>query len=88
VDELEWPAEKPPFDAQGVFVTPEGELWIRVSQRAGARRRHYDVVDGQGRLVRKVELADDRRLVGFGKGTLYAVRRDADDLEWLERFRR
>jgi hypothetical protein len=88
VDELEWPAQKPPFDAQGVFVTPEGELWIRTHQPAGAKRQRYDVVDAQGRLVRRVELADDRRLVGFGRGTLYTVRRDADDLEWLERFRR
>jgi len=88
VDELEWPAQKPPFETQGVFVTPEGELWIRVSQPAGARRQRYDVVDGQGRLVRRVELAEDRRLVGFGRGTLYTVRRDADDLEWLERYRR
>ena len=88
VDELEWPAQKPPFDAQGVFVTPEGELWIRLSQPAGAKRQRYDVVDGQGRLVRRVELADGCRLVGFGTGTLYTVRRDADDLEWLERFGR
>jgi len=88
VDELEWPEQKPPFETQGVFVTPEGELWIRVSQPAGARQQRYDVVDGQGRLVRRVELAEDRRLVGFGRGTLYTVRRDADDLEWLERYLR
>ncbi|MDH5196234.1 MAG: hypothetical protein OEY20_03150 [Gemmatimonadota bacterium] len=69
-------------------MTPEGELWIRVSQQAGAKRQRYDVVDGRGQLVRHVELADDQRLVGFGKGTLYTVRRDADDLQWLERYRR
>jgi hypothetical protein len=88
VDELEWPAAKPPFESQGVFATPEGELWILTSQPAGATRQRYDVVDGQGRLVRRVELADDCRLVGFGRGTLYTVRRDSDDLEWLERFAR
>ncbi|MDH4043118.1 MAG: hypothetical protein OEW06_01565 [Gemmatimonadota bacterium] len=88
VDDLEWPAAKPPFETRGVLVTPEGELWIRVSQQAGAKRQRYDVVDGRGQLVRHVELADDQRLVGFGKGTLYTVRRDADDLQWLERYRR
>lgn len=46
VDELEWPEQKPPFETQGVFVTPEGELWIRVSQPAGAKRQRYDIADG------------------------------------------
>lgn len=86
VDDLEWPEAKPPFETRGVLVTPEGELWIRVSQSAGAKRQRYDVVDSRGQLIRRVELADDRRLMGFGKGTLYTVRRDEDDLEWLERF--
>ncbi|HEX9563623.1 MAG TPA: hypothetical protein VF981_06620 [Gemmatimonadaceae bacterium] len=27
----------------------------------------------------------NQRLVGFGDGTVYVARRDADDLEWLER---
>jgi len=88
VDEYEWPAAKPPFERQSVYVTPEGELWVLTSQRAGAKRQRFDVMDGQGRLVRRVELADGRRLVGFGRGTLYTVRRDADDLEWLERYQR
>lgn len=88
VDEYEWPPAKPPFVSQSVYVTPEGELWVLTSQRAGAKRQRFDVMDGQGRLVRRVELADGRRLVGFGRGTLYTVRRDADDLEWLERYRR
>jgi hypothetical protein len=88
VDELEWPETKPPFEERGVYVTPEGELWIRVSQPAGVTTQRYDVVDGQGRVVRRVELADDRRLLGFGAGTLFTARRDADDLEWIERYRR
>jgi hypothetical protein len=88
VDEQDWPDAKPPFEAQGVLATPEGEIWIRVSQPAGAKAAVYDVVDATGRLVKHVKLPDGRRLVGFGKGTLYAVQTDADDLEWLERYRR
>ena len=88
IDEVEWPATKPPFEERGLLVTPDGELWIRVSQPARATRQRYDVVDGRGRLLRRVELAEGRRLVGFGQGTLYAVNRDADDLEWLERYQR
>jgi len=87
IDDLDWPQAKPPFEGT-VRVTPEGDVWIPVSQPAGAKGERYDVVDGSGSLVRRVELADGRRLVGFGAGTLYAVRADADDLQWLERYRR
>jgi hypothetical protein len=88
IDDQDWPETKPPFDAQGVLATPEGEIWIRVSQSAAAKAAVYDVVDAAGRLVKRVRLPDGRRLVGFGKGTLYAVQIDADDLEWVERYRR
>jgi hypothetical protein len=88
IDEQDWPDVKPPFEAQGVLATPEGEVWIHVSQPAGAKAMIYDVVDASGRLVKHVRLPDGRRLVGFGKGTLYAVQTDTDDLEWLERYRR
>ena len=88
IDDQTWPDAKPPFVANGVRVTPEGELWIEVSQRAGTGTPLYDVVDARGQRIRQVLLPEGRRLVGFGQGTLYAVRRDADDLEWLERYRR
>jgi hypothetical protein len=87
IDEQDWPDTKAPFEAQGVLATPEGEVWIRSSQPAGAKAVTYDVVDAAGRLVKRVKLPDGRRLMGFGKGTLYAVQIDADDLEWLERYR-
>ena len=88
IDEQDWPEAKPPFEAQGVLATPEGEVWIRVSQPASAKAAVFDVVDAAGRLVKHVKLPDGRRLVGFGRGTLYAVQTDADDLEWLERYSR
>jgi len=88
IDEQDWPETKPPFVSGGIRVSPEGELWIPVSQPAGAKTALYDVVDARGRRIRQVLLPEGRRLVGLGKGTLYAVSRDADDLEWLERYRR
>ena len=86
LDEVDFPEAKPPFEA--VFATPDGEVWVRVSRSATATRQLYDVFNGQGQRVRQVELAEGRRLVGFGNGTLYAVRVDEDDLQWLERYRR
>jgi hypothetical protein len=88
IDDQTWPEMKPPFVAGGIRVSPEGELWIQVSQPAGTTTALYDIVDARGRRIRQVVLPEGRRLVGLGKSTLYTVRRDADDLEWLERFRR
>jgi hypothetical protein len=85
--DVDWAEYKPPF-ASSVAVTPEGELWVPRSQPAGAKGPLYDVFDSRGGLVRQVRLPEGRRLVGFGRGTLYAVHKDADDLEWLERYRR
>lgn len=87
-EDLQWPPFKPAFVEQDVYVTPEGDLWVRVSQPAGARPIVFDVFDGTGARRMQVEVPEGRRVVGFGAGSLYAVARDADDLEWLERYAR
>jgi hypothetical protein len=87
IDEMEWPASKPPFPRGAVAVTPEGEVWVQRFVRHGAPET-YDVFDGSGRRVRRVVLAEDRQLVGFGRGAVYVARRDNDDLRWLERHSR
>jgi hypothetical protein len=46
----------------------------------------WDIVDARGQRIRQIVLPEGRRLVGLGNGTVYTVRRDADDLEWLERY--
>jgi hypothetical protein len=86
--DVDWAEYKPPFQTGAVRVTPDGELWVLVSQPAGAKGALYDVFDDRGERVRQVRLPEGRRLVGFGNGTLYAAHKDADDLEWLERYRR
>ena len=48
----------------------------------------FDVFDARGNRVRTVVLPEGRRLVGFGKRTLYAVYSDDNDLQWLERYSR
>jgi hypothetical protein len=47
-----------------------------------------DGFDAGGRVVRQVTLPAGRRVVGTGRGVLYAVVKSADDLETLERYRR
>jgi hypothetical protein len=48
----------------------------------------YDRFDAAGRLVGQVTLRPRSRVVGFGAGTVYVVRTDEDDLQYLERYRR
>jgi hypothetical protein len=88
IDRQTWPKEMPPFLNGAARATPEGELWVERAQPAKEPRRTYDVFDANGRLSRQVVLPETRRLIGFGKGVLYAVRVDQDDLEWLERYSR
>lgn len=84
---LAWPDHKPPFAPNSALVTPEGELWVERSVPAGAARE-YDTFNAEGALTGRVILPVGNQLIAFGRGTLYVVRRDADDLQYLERYRR
>lgn len=83
--EPEWPEFKPPFVANGAMATHEGQLWVERSQPADADRL-YDVFGADGNLLRQVKMSADRRLVGFGAGTVYLARSDEDELQYLERY--
>jgi hypothetical protein len=80
----EWPAFFPPF--AGVRAAPDGTLWIAQVPRSEDSPVVYDVIDGRGRLVTRVRFPARTSLVGFGKGVLYAVRVDDDDLHYLQRY--
>ena len=84
---LEWPAAKPPFVENGVWVTPEGEMWVERSVPAGSPRI-MDVFDTAGVLKSQVVLPAGRRVTGFGPGVVYLRQADDDGLLWLERYKR
>jgi len=44
------------------------------------------VFDPTGHQLERVALKPRTRVVGFGKTTMYVVRRDEDDLEYLGRL--
>jgi hypothetical protein len=67
-------------------VAPNGELWVRRTQSASDDAPFYDVFDGKGQLVGHVRLPKGTRLAGFGKSSVYLVRLDADDLQYLQRY--
>lgn len=89
LSELSFADTKPPFSGpNSVLVAPEGEVWVEKNQPAGTANPLYDVFDRTGILVRKVTLNPRSRVVGFGAGTVYVMRMDDDDLQYLERYAR
>jgi hypothetical protein len=81
-----WAKEVPPFrDDAFVAFSPDGLLWIQRTtfHREGSR---YDIIGPAGTLVDRVALPEGHRIIGFGRNAMYLVRRDADDLEFLQRW--
>lgn len=84
----DWPDVKPPFLWTGTIVArPNGELWIQRTQPAGAKGSLFDVINTQGVVTHQVRVSEGWTLVGFGNGTAYTIKRDADDLIYLQRHR-
>lgn len=82
---ITWAREVPPFRSNAfVAFAPDGRLWIQRTTfgREGAR---YDIIGADGALVDRVRLPEGLRVAGFGRDAVYVVRRDADDLEFLQR---
>jgi len=85
VSDYDWPETKPPFPADAVSVAPDGSAWVRRSTKAGEAQR-FDVFDSTGTRTGQVVLPANRRLLGFGPGSVYVALVDEDDLQWLERY--
>jgi hypothetical protein len=80
----EWPEFLPPYRGSSVFG-PDGMLWIPRAVAAG-QPPLYDIIDRNGRLVERVQLPARHKLVGFGRESVYLVRLDDDDLQYLGRY--
>ncbi|HXI21587.1 MAG TPA: hypothetical protein VNH46_10900 [Gemmatimonadales bacterium] len=85
--DFNWPHDKPPFPGRTARISPDGRFWIEQSTRSGDSTEVYDTFDAAGGLMGRVILPRGRRLVGVGRGTVYAIRTDDDGLQWLERYR-
>ena len=82
----EFPPVLPPFVSSATVARPNGEIWVLRSHKA-TDAPIYDVFGPTGSMIRRVALPGPKaRLAGFGSNTVYIVRRDADDLEYLQRF--
>ena len=86
----ELPDYRPAFGQGAARADEDGNLWVRTSAtRAGAIGGSiYDVINGQGALVDRVQLPSGRTIVGFGiGGVVYMVARDKAG-SWIERTHR
>jgi hypothetical protein len=63
----------------------DGTLWVRRTTPAGEPPT-FDIIDRTGQVIEQVRLSRQRRLVGFGVGSVYLVQADDVDLEYLERY--
>jgi hypothetical protein len=74
----ELPDYKPPFFAGSVRADADGNLWVlTIPTKAIAGGSVYDVINGKGELVDRVQIPKDRTIVGFGTGgTVYLSARE------------
>jgi len=82
----EVPDYRPPFGQGAVYADRSGSLWIRTSQVIDGRPV-YDVIDGRGQLVDRVQLPPFRSIAGFGPGLVYLGVRDSVGIVHVERAR-
>ncbi len=85
--DMTWPAEKPPFQTNGVLAAPNARVWVLRSRAHDDPIPRYDVFDADGRVVQRIVLRANSRVVGFGRGTVFVARTDDDDLQHLEQYR-
>lgn len=85
----DWPEVKPAFrpGMNAAWARPDGELWIRRMEPAGAKGTLYDVFNAQGALTHQVRVPEGWNVVGVGRGTVYTTKADEDDLLYLQRHR-
>jgi hypothetical protein len=86
----ELPDYQPVFAPGAARADADGNVWVRTSavRQGVVGGPIYDVIDGSGRLVDRVQLQPGRQIVGFGpRGVVYMTARD-DRGAWLERTKR
>lgn len=84
---MQWPANKPPFLGGAALIDASGRAWVLRTRAHNDSIPAYDVFDVQGRLSSRVILPKRTRVAGFGRGVVYVVRTDEDDLHYVQRYR-
>jgi hypothetical protein len=84
----ELPDYKPPFFLGNTRADNDGNLWIRtIPTKAIPGGPVYDVINHKGEIVERVQIPENRTIVGFGSdGTVYLANR-VDTSIYLEKAR-
>lgn len=85
-----WPANVPAFFRGAAIVRANGtssQVWVLRARIRGSEATHYDVFDELGRIVARVQFPANTRIAAFDARMIYVVRTDADDLQYLQRYR-
>lgn len=85
----DWPEMKPAFrpGPNAAWARPNGELWVRRMEPAGAKGTLYDVFNAQGGISHQVRVQEGWNVVGVGRSAVYTTKADEDDLLYLQRHR-
>ncbi len=84
-----FPSSFPAFIGRdAVRIDNDGAVWIARAHSTSNPTSLYDVFDATARRQAEAHLRARSRIVGFGDGVIYVARRDDDDLEHLERYKR
>lgn len=81
-----WPKFLPPFFPGAVSFAPDGILWV-LRTTPDPSLPIVDVIDRTGRLLGRLALPKNRRLLCHGKDGVYLLRVDEDGLQHIERYR-
>lgn len=85
-----WPATVPPFFRGAAIARANGvasQVWVRRATIKDSEPSRYDVFDELGRVVAQVQLPANTRIAAFDARMIYVIRTDADDLQYLQRYR-
>jgi hypothetical protein len=89
VSPSELPDYRPVFTTGSAKGDADGNLWVRTTAaRVGTPGQIYDVINGRGELIDRIQIPAGRQVIGFGKGgVVYLLARDPSG-SWIERTHR
>jgi hypothetical protein len=81
-----FPEVMPAFEPNGVFLAPDGSIWVRRTAPASTPNALVDILDASGALRARVRMPPRARLFALGARGVYLLTVDSDGFQVLERY--